>query len=393
MGMRRIYLDHAATTPVLPEVAAEVAAAMSDVWANPSSVHAEGRRARVLVERARQRVAALIGADAEEIVFTSGATEADNLAVLGVARALRERGDHVVTSAVEHRAVLDACRALEREGYRVTYLPVDGYGRVDPDDVRRAIGPRTVLVSVMLANNEVGTLQPVREIAEICRARGVLVHTDAVQAVGVLPVDVRDLGVDLLSLSGHKIYAPKGVGALYIRRGVRRFLAPLLYGGGQEGRMRPGTENVPAIAGLGRAAEIALRERDELARRLRAWRDRLEQELLARIPGARVNGHPQLRLPGHLNLAVPGVDPDALLIGLDLAGVAASNGSACSAGSIEPSHVLLAMGLSPELARGAVRLTLGRLNREEDVEEAAARIAGVVARLRRARAAVAGARA
>lgn len=381
--MERIYLDHAATTPVLPEVAAEVARAMGEVWANPSSVHAEGRAARVLVERARRQVAALIGAEPEEIVFTSGGTEADNLAVQGVARALADRGDHVVTTAVEHRAVLDACRALERDGFRVTYLSVDAAGRVDPDDVRRALDGRTVLVSVMLANNETGTLQPVREIAAICRERGVLVHTDAVQAVGLLDVDVNRLGVDLLTLSGHKLYAPKGVGALYVRRGVRRHLRPLLYGGGQEGRLRPGTENVPGIAGLGKAAERALAEREALAARLRSWRDRLERLLLERIPGARVNGHPVERLPGHLNVVIPEVDPDALLIGLDLAGIAASNGSACSAGSIEPSHVLLAMGLPPRLARGALRLSLGRLNREEHVDEAAERIAAAVARLRR----------
>ena len=377
----RIYLDHAATTPVLPAVAEKVYEAMVEGFGNPSSVHGLGRRARAAVERARRQVAALIGADPEEILFTSGATESNNLAIQGALRAAGP-GSHVVTTAVEHHAVLDVCRALGAEGYQVTVVPVDGHGRVDPDDVARAITPRTALVSVMLANNEIGTLQPVAEIARIAHERGVLVHTDAAQAVGRMPVDVRSLDVDLLTFSGHKMYAPKGIGALYVRRGTRRRLHPLLHGGGQEGRLRPGTENVPAIVGFGQAAELAAADLAERAEVERRWRDRLIDGLLAAIPGASLNGHPTERLPSNVNLSIPDVAVDTLLIQLDLEGIAASSGSACTAGSIQPSHVLMALGLDRDAAARALRLTVGRCNDDEQIEAALEIIPRVVARLR-----------
>lgn len=364
--MRRIYLDHAATTPVHPEVAEAMRRCLVDVWGNPSSIHAQGREARLAVEAARERVAALIGARPREIVFTSGGTEADNLAILGAARRRREKGDHVITSAVEHHAVLHACEALREEGFRVTVLPVDGDGLVDPEDLRRALDERTVLVSVMLANNEVGTIQPVRELAALARERGVPFHTDAVQAAGQIPVDVDDLGVDLLSLSGHKIYGPKGVGALFVRRGMR--LDPLVYGGGQERRLRPGTENVPGIVGLGKAAELARQELPERARHAAALARRLREGVLERVPATVLNGHPTRRLPNNVNVSILGVQAESVLLNLDLRGVAASSGSACAAGSLETSHVLRAMGVPAERAEGALRLTLGRGNTEDDVD-------------------------
>lgn len=382
--MRRVYLDHAATTPVHPDVATAVKRALEEGWGNPSSLHGFGREARRLVEEAREEVAALIGARPQEVLFTSGGTEADNLAILGVARSARERGrgDHIVTSRVEHHAVLHACEYLERrEGFRVTYLPVDGHGMVDPDDLRRAITDRTVLVSIMLANNEVGTIQPVRELAAVARERGVPFHTDAVQAVGQIPVNVEELGVDLLSLSAHKIYGPKGAGALFVRRGLR--LEPVMHGGGQERRLRPGTENVPGIAGLGAAARLARTELPGLAARLAALRDRLVAGVMERVPDVRLNGHPRLRLPGNANLSVRYVEGEAILLNLDLKGVAASSGSACAAGSTEPSHVLQAMGLPEHEARGALRFSFGRDNTEADVDYVLEVLPPIVERLRR----------
>lgn len=379
--MRRIYLDHAATTPVHPEVAEAVRRCLLEVWGNPSSIHAFGREARLAVEEAREQVAALVGARPAEIVFTGGGTEADNLAVLGVARRRRGKGDHVITSSVEHHAVLHACEALRAEGFRVTELPVDGDGLVDPDDLRAALDDRTVLVSIMLANNEVGTIQPVKELAAVARERGVPFHTDAVQAVGQIPVDVDELGVDLLSLSGHKLYGPKGVGALFVRRGTR--LDPLVHGGGQERRLRPGTENVPGIAGLGKAAELARRELAERAAHAASLSRRLREGLLERVPGTVLNGHPVRRLPGNVNVSILGVQAESVLLNLDLKGVAASSGSACAAGSLETSHVLRAMGAAQERAEGALRLTVGRDNTEADVEAVLEILPPLVEKLRR----------
>lgn len=383
--MRRVYLDYAATTPLHPEVRGAMEPFFGSIFGNPSSIHSFGREARLAVEQARQEVAALIGADPAEIVFTSGGTEADNLAVLGAARLRREKGRKVVVSAVEHHAVLNACRHLERrEGFEVVLLPVDGHGRVNPEELLRVLDGQTVLVSVILANNETGTIQPVGELARLCRERGVLFHTDAVQAVGHIPVNVRELGVDLLSLSAHKFYGPKGAGALYVRRGVR--LEPLFQGGGQERRIRPGTENVAGIVGLGAACRVAAREMAERESRVAALRRRLEEGIRRLFPEARVNGHPEERLPGILNVVFPGVEGEALLLNLDLKGVAASAGAACSAGSVEPSHVLLAMGLSEDLAHGAVRFSLGRESREEDVEHVLEVLPPILERLRRMRA-------
>lgn len=366
--MRRIYCDHAATTPIHPDV---VAAMLTAPWGNPSSLHAEGRAARAAVEAARREVAALIGARPEEIIFTSGGTEADNLAIAGAGG-----GRHVICSAVEHHAVLDACRA---DG-EVTAVPVDGRGRVDPDDVRRALRPDTALVSIMLGNNEVATLQPVAEIAAICREAGVRCHSDAVQAAGKVQLDVGALGVDLLTLSAHKIYGPKGVGALYVRSGVE--MDPMVHGGGQERRWRPGTENVPGIVGFGRAAALARAELPARAAHLRAMAERLA----AQVDCGQPTGDPAQRLPGIASYVFADVDGQALLAALDLSGVAAASGSACTSGAPEPSHVLLAMGLPPDLALTSVRLSLGRDTTAEDVDEVAAILRATVARLRGKRA-------
>jgi Cysteine sulfinate desulfinase/cysteine desulfurase and related enzymes len=367
-----IYLDYNATTPVDPEVADAIEPWLRQHWGNPSSSHPEGRRARDAVERARAEVAALLEASPDEILFTGCATEANNLAIRGVARALRSRGRHLVTSAIEHPSVAQPCRLLQAEGWEVSVVPVNGQGRVEPEAVARAIRDDTVLVSIMHANNETGVLQPVEEISAIAHRRGVLVHADAAQSVGKVPVSVQRLGVDLLTLAGHKFYAPKGVGALYAREGTP--LEPLMVGGGQERGLRPGTENVPFIAGLGRAAVLAARRMEEESARILALRDRLHRLLQKRIPGLRLNGDPDHRLPGTLNLSFPGVSGRELLA--HASGLSASVGSACHEEAAQTSGVLGAMGLEPARARGAVRLSLGRFTTEEEVEEAASRLVG-----------------
>ena len=380
--MRRIYLDHNATTPVHPEVVAEMLPCLHQVFGNPNSLHEPGQEARRVLDRARQRVADAIGAEAaEEIVFTSGGTEADNLALLGAAARLAGKGRHLITTAIEHEAVLASCRWLEGHGWQVSYLPVDGDGRLDPAAVAAAWRADTVLVSVMLANNEVGTLQPVAEVARLAHERGAIVHTDAVQAVGKLRVDVRALGVDLLALTAHKIYGPKGAGALYVRRGTP--LAAILHGGHHERRRRAGTENVPGIAGLGKACERAAAGIDERAARVGALRDRLESELAERLPWARVHGRGAPRVSGTTNVSFPGVDAEMLLLNLDLVGVAASTGAACTAGSGEPSHVLVAMGLPDDDIRGSLRLSLGEGTTGEEIDLAVAALADLAPRLRR----------
>jgi len=362
-----IYLDHAATTPVDERVLEEMAPFFRGAYGNPSSLHSLGQEAKFALDTARDRVASLLHAQAREIVFTSGGTEADNLAIRGVLWEQREKGRHFITSAVEHEAVLRTAHHMEDLGWEVTVLPVDRDGVVHPGSLREALRPDTALVSVMAANNEVGTLQPIADLAAVAREAGVLFHTDAVQAVGALDVDPRGLGVDLLSLSGHKLYGPKGAGALWVRHGVR--LAVQMTGGGQERERRSGTENVPAIVGLGVACEVAAEclAAGE-AERMRALRDRLIAGVLTRVPNARLTGHPTQRLPNNASFAFPGVEGEPILLNLDFEGIAGSSGSACATGAIEPSHVLVAMGYEPEVANGALRLTLGRENTDEDVD-------------------------
>lgn len=379
--MRNVYLDHSATTPVHPQVLEAMMPYFQEKYGNASSIHERGREARAAVEEARVHVARLVGADQpREIIFTSGATESDNLAIKGIAMANRDRGDHLVTTRIEHHAILHACEVLEKEGFQVTYLPVDQAGLVDPAEVEAAITPQTVLVSVMLANNEVGTIQPVAEIGRICNERDVYFHTDAVQTLGMVDVDVNQLGVDLLSLSGHKFYGPKGVGALYVRRGTR--LASVQHGGSHERHLRAGTENVPGIVGLGRAAQLAGTGLSQRAERLRGLRDRLWQGLKERIPHLMLNGDLERGLPHVLNFSVLYVEGESLLLNLDMAGIQAASGSACTSGSLEPSHVLLAMDRRHEEAHGSLRLSLGRDTTEEDVDYVAETLPGIVKRLR-----------
>jgi cysteine desulfurase len=378
--MRRIYLDHAATTPTRPEVVKAMLPFFTDSFGNPSSIYSQGQEARGAVEGARTTVAELIGARSEEIIFTSGGTEADNFALKGIAYANEPKGNHIITTSIEHHAVLEVGKFLGRRGFRITYLPVDKYGLVDPDDVRKAITAKTILISIMHANNEVGTIEPVEEIGEIAREAGVYFHTDAVQTVGHIPVNVDKLKVDLLSISAHKLYGPKGVGALYVRKGTK--LVPLMHGGEQEKRHRAGTENVPAIVGLGKAVELAGQEIGREAKRLAYLRDKLIKGLGEKIDHIRLNGHLKRRLPNNVNLSVDFVEGESMLLNLDLEGICASTGSACSSASLEPSHVLLALGLPPEQAHSSLRFTLGRENTEADIERVLEVLPAIVAKLR-----------
>jgi cysteine desulfurase len=376
----RAYLDYNATTPVDPEVLAAMMPYLGENFGNASSIHSAGQAARGAVDRARESVAALIGAKPAEIVFTSGGTEGDNLAVFGVASALPTSRRHIITTTIEHHAVLHSCQALEKQGIAVTYIPVGRDGVVDPDDIRRALHPETVLITVMLANNELGTIQPIEEIRRIAAEADIYFHTDAVQAAGKLALDVNRLGVDLLSVSAHKIYGPKGVGALYVRSGT--LLEPQFHGGHHERDRRPGTENVPGIVGLGKAAELARKNLEADTVRIGALRERLEEALLASIASVRVTGDRSRRVANTTNLTFAGAGGEALLIALDLQGVACSTGAACSSGAVEPSHVLLAAGLSADEARSSLRFSLGRLTTADEIEYAIAVIPGVVERLR-----------
>jgi len=378
--MQRIYLDHAATTPTRPEVVKAMLPHFTNAFGNPSSIYSYGQEARRAVEETRTQVAKLIGARSEEIIFTSGGTEADNFALKGVAYANEPKGNHIITTSIEHHAVLEVCKFLGRRGLKITYLPVDEYGLVDPDDVRKAITAKTILISVMHANNEVGTIEPVAEIGKIAREAGIYFHSDAVQTVGHIPVNVAELKVDLLAISGHKLYGPKGVGALYVRKGSK--LSPLMQGGEQEKRRRAGTENVPAIVGLGKAVELAGQEMGKETERLIHLRDKLIKGLGEKIDHIRLNGHPKKRLPNNVNVSVDFVEGESLLLNLDLEGICASTGSACSSASLEPSHVLLALGLPPEQAHGSLRFTLGQENTEADIERVLEVLPGIVARLR-----------
>lgn len=378
--MSTIYLDNAATTPVDKKVLEAMLPYYSDIFGNPSSLHSHGQEAKKAIEEAREKVAKALGADFDEIYFTSGGSESDNWALKGVAYALKEKGNHIITTEIEHHAVLHTCRYLEKEGFKVTYLPVDEYGLVKPEDLKKAITDKTILVSIMFANNEIGTIEPIEELVKIAHEKNVYFHTDAVQAVGNVPIDVKKLDVDLLSLSAHKIYGPKGVGALYIKKGVK--IHSLIQGGTQERNRRAGTENVPGIVGLGEAIELITKNLDSHINKLKFLRDKLINGILEKIPYARLNGHPTKRLPGNVNVSFEFIDGESLILNLDMAGICASSGSACTSGSLEPSHVLLAIGLSRELARGSLRLTIGKDNTEEDIDKVLEVLPQIVKRLR-----------
>jgi len=375
-----IYLDYAATTPTHPEVMKEMLPYFNQIYGNPSSIYQLAQRAKGAVEEARKKVAELINAKPEEIIFTSGGTEADNLAIKGVAWANKKKGNHIITSKIEHHAVLNTCKWLEKQGFKVTYISVDKYGIINLDELKDSLTDKTILISIMHANNEVGTIQPLLEISKIAQRRGIYFHTDAVQTVGKVPTDVKESGVDLLSLSGHKLYGPKGVGALYIRKGVK--VLPLIHGGHHERNKRAGTENVPGIVGLGKACELAAREMATERRKLEMLRDRLYEGLSEQIEDIVLNGHPQNRLPGNLNICVKYVEGESMLINLDLEGICASSGSACTSGSLEPSHVLLAMGIPPEIAHGSLRFSLGRDTTEKEIDRVIEVLPPIVKKLR-----------
>jgi cysteine desulfurase len=379
--VHRIYLDHNATTPVAPEVVDRMAAVLREEYGNPSSVHHFGQRAKAVIDESRAAVAALIGADASEVVFTSGGTESDNFAVRGVAEALEPTGRrHLITTTIEHEAVINTFKALARRGWSTTAIKVDQSGIVSPDSVRDALTDQTALVTVMHANNEIGTIQPIAEIARMAKVRGALIHTDAVQSAGKIPLDVKALGVDLLSISAHKIYGPKGVGALWIRRGLR--LVPLMTGGKHERSRRAGTENVAGIVGMGVAAQLARAKMIDEGARLARLRDRLEEGILASVSGTVINGSRSPRVPNTTNISFDRVEAESLLIALDLAGIAVSTGSACSSGTLEPSHVLKAMGFSAHRAQNSIRFSLGAANTDADVDRVIAVLPGIVEKLR-----------
>ena len=381
--MRRIYLDHNATTPLHPEVLEAMTPYLTDRFGNGSSIHAYGREARNAIDTAREQVADLIGAKSpSEIVFTSSGTEADNHAIKGLAELQRSRngGNHIITSAVEHHAVLHTCQHLEKHGFEVTYLPVDRYGRIHTDALREAIRETTILISIMHANNETGTVQPIAEVAEIAAAHSISLHTDAVQSVGKLPVDVQELGISLLSLSGHKLYGPKGIGVLYMRRGTR--LENLMHGGSHERNRRAGSENVPAIVGLGAAAQIAKTNREIYVGHLDRLTQKLRDGLHKRLDGLYENGHPEHCLPGTLNISFEFVEGESLILRLDMEGICVSTGSACTSGSMEPSHVLAALGLRPQLAQGTVRFSLGRDNTEVEIDGVIEKVPEIIEQMR-----------
>lgn len=371
-------MDHSSTTAVDPAVTEAMLPYFSDKFGNPSSIYNIGRQAKRAIEEARQKVADLIGAKKEEIIFTSSGTESDNLAIKGIAFKNRKKGDHIITSSIEHHAVLHVCKYLESQGFKVTYLPVNKDGIVNPADVEKAITPQTILITIMHANNEIGTLQPIEEIGKIAREKNVPFHTDAVQTAGKLPLDVETLGVSLLSMSAHKMYGPKGVGALYLRKGT--FIEPLFHGGGHERNLRSSTENVPGIVGFGKAAELAKQRFPEEAK-LADLRDRLIKGILD-IKDSYLNGHPAKRLPNNANFRFSYIEGESMILNLDMKGVAASTGSACSSTSLEPSHVLMAIGLKPEEAHGSLRLTLGRENTQEDVDYVVSILPEIVNKLR-----------
>jgi cysteine desulfurase len=377
---KKIYFDHAATTPTRPEVVEAMLPYFTESFGNPSSIYEFAGENKEAIEDSREKVAKAIGANEREIFFTSGGTEADNWAIIGIAESYKNKGNHIITTTIEHHAVLHTCEYLEKHGYEVTYLEVDHEGLVNPEALRAAIKDTTILVSIMFANNEIGTIQPIKELAAIAKEKGVLFHTDAVQAVGHVPIDVVDMKIDLLTISGHKLYGPKGIGALYVRKGVK--LRAFIHGGAQEKKRRGGTENVPAIIGLGKAIEMAVETMAEESIRLTGLRDYLIAEIKEKIPYCKVNGHQVNRLPNNINISFEFIEGESLLIMLDMKGMCASSGSACTSGSLDPSHVLLAIGLPHEIAHGSLRITLGESNTREQLDYLVESLISVVARLR-----------
>ena len=378
--MKPIYLDYAATTPADPAVVQAMIPYFHDAFGNPSAIYSYGQEAKSAIEKARSSVASLIGARDEEIVFTSGGTEADNFALKGVAFANQKKGNHIITSAIEHHAVLESCKFLGKMGFKITYLPVDKYGLVDPDQVKKAITDKTILISIMHANNEIGTIQPIAEISKIAREAGIYLHTDAVQTAGHIPTDVNELGVDLLSMSAHKLYGPKGVGALYIKKGIK--LVTFMHGGGQERGRRASTENVPGIVGFGKAAELVQPELNKEMERVIGLRDKLIAGILKQIDHIHLNGHPVKRLPNNVNISVEFVEGESMCLNMDMAGICASTGSACSSASLEASHVLLATGLDPVQAHGSLRFTLGKWTTNEEIDKVLEILPRIVTKLR-----------
>ena len=378
--MRRVYLDHNATTPVHPEVLEAMLPYYKDKFGNASSIHAFGREVKTVLEESRERVAELINAAPREIYFTSGGTESDNLAIKGTAFANRKKGKHIITSKIEHPAILESCKFLEEEEFEVTYLPVDGQALIDPDDLKKALRKDTILVSIIHGNNEVGTIEPIEELCKISKDKGVYFHTDAVQTVGKIPVDVQESNLDMFSISGHKIYGPKGVGAIYVRKGTR--IAAWSHGGHHERSRRAGTENVPDIVGLAKAVEIAGRDMEKQSRHLKNLTEAFYRKVTQVIPDVLLNGHLEKRIPGTLNLSFKAVEGESIILSLDLKGVAVSTGSACASGSLEPSHVLSAMGVAPEIAQAAIRFSFGRENTMEDVDYLVGILPEIVNRLR-----------
>lgn len=378
--MRKVYFDHSATTPVDPLVVEAMLPFLKEKFGNPSSIHSYGREVKVALEEARETVADFCNVRAADIYFTSGGTESDNMAIKGIAYELKNKGKHIITSKVEHHAVLHTCEFLEKEGFEVTYLAPDKYGMIHPEAVEKAIRKDTILITVMHANNEVGTINAIEKIGEIAKNKGVFFHTDAVQTFGKIAIDLSKLPVDLMSMSGHKIYGPKGVGVLYIRKGIRLF--QLSHGGGHERNRRPGTENIPGIIGMAKAVELRRERMNHENEYIKKLRDKFYENVTQAIPRVFLSGHPKKRLAGHLNLSFQGIEGEALLLSLDLKGVAASSGSACTSGSIDPSHVLSAMGIKPELAQSSIRFTLGKDNSEEDVDYTLEILPEIVQRLR-----------
>lgn len=389
--MKRVYLDHNATTPVHPEVLEAMLPYLKDTFGNASSIHQFGQEARKAIDESREKVAGLIGANPEEVVFTSGGTEADNYAIKGIAYAIEEKGKHIITSSIEHHAVLESCKQLEKKGFKITYLSVDKYGLIDLDELKKAITDETILITIMHANNEVGTIEPIAEMGRIIKGINrerasskqhlIYFHTDAVQAVGKIPIDINELNIDLLSLSGHKIYGPKGIGALYIRKGTK--IQPLLHGGHHENNRRAGTENVPAIVGLGKACLVALNEMEKEKSHLTKLRDNLSNGVSEKLGNVYLNGHPDKRLPNTLNMSFEFVEGESIILNLDLKGIAVSSGSACTSGSLEPSYVLKAMGVEPAIAQGSIRFSLGRDNTEEDIEYVLDALPEIIEKLRK----------